>query len=171
MSETAPSPDAGERWEALARAAAQRREDAADAAGLLQLLALELAGSPYALPVERVREIVRLRPITPVPRVPGEVLGVISLRGEIVQVVDLRRRLGLAERPPARATRVVIAHAMDGHVAGLLVDSVTEVMSLDGGALRPPTGPSEAVASLCVRGAEFVSVLDLDRVLAFDAEY
>ncbi len=172
MSSTRPESRAAERrWEALARAAARRQEDDAEAVDLLQLLALELAGAPYALPVERVREIVRLRPITPVPRVPSEVLGVISLRGEIVQVVDLRRRLGLEERAPARASRIVIVHGMDGRVAGLLVDRVTEVLSLDEDALRPPSGESEAVDALCVRGEDFVSVLDLDRVLDVHAEH
>lgn len=158
------------RWDVLAQAAARRREG--DGAGVDQsrLLCFELAGTPYALPVERVREIVRVRPVTPMPRVPQEVLGVISLRGEIVQVVDLRRRLGLAEAPSSRASRFVIVHGGDGRVAGLLVDRVSEVMSASDEALRPASAEAVAVESLCVQGERFVSVLDLDRVMVFDAE-
>ena len=158
------------RWEALAQAAARRREGDDEVLDLSRLLCFELAGTPYALPVERVREIVRVRPVTPMPRVPQEVLGVISLRGEIVQVVDLRRRLGLAEEPSSRTSRIVIVHGGDGRVAGLLVDRVSEVMSIAEEALRPPSAEAVAVASLCVQGERFVSILDLDRVLVFDAE-
>ena len=83
-------PPPGEaRWQELARGAAQAAPVEGPYEMLRELLGLEVAGSHYAIPIERVREIVRLRPITPVPRVPASVLGVIALRGEIVQVVDL----------------------------------------------------------------------------------
>lgn len=158
------------RWDALAKAAASRREFDAEGVDLVRLLAFELAGTPYALPVERVREIVRVRPVTPMPRVPAEVLGIISLRGEIVQVVDLRRRLGLDECERQRASRILIVHGRDGRVAGLLVDRVTEVMLVAEEALRPASGDAAAVESLCLQDERFVSCLDLDRVLAFDAD-
>lgn len=159
------------RWDALARAAAgERGEGGAEAAGgLRELLAFRLDGEPYAVPVERVREIVRLRPITPVPRVPESILGVVSLRGEVVQVLDLRRRLGLRADPPGRSHRIVVLHGEDGATTGLLVDAVTEVLRIDEETLRPPaTGESEAVAGLCVQGERFVSLLQLDRVLDLD---
>jgi len=161
---------AGERrWEALAEQAARHREGEAAVEERLQLLALELAGTPYALPVERVREIVRVRPVAPMPRVPREILGLISLRGEIVQVVDLRRRLGLPEAEPTRASRVVIVHGSEGRITGLVVDAVTEVLSVREDSLRPASSESTAVESLFVRGERFVSVLELDRVLSLDA--
>ena len=91
-------------WEQLARAAASGPQAREDATLLREFLTFQLAGDPYAGPVERVREIVRMRPVTPVPRVPAALRGVISLRGEIVEVVDLR--LGSVSRrqsPRARA--------------------------------------------------------------------
>jgi purine-binding chemotaxis protein CheW len=117
-----------------------------------------------------VREIVRIRPITPVPRVPEDVRGVISLRGEIVQVVDLRRRLGLEAVEPGRRSRVIVVRGGDTRVAGLLVDAVTEVLSIADDALRPASGEASYVEALCVRNEGFVSLVDLDRVLAVDAE-
>jgi purine-binding chemotaxis protein CheW len=171
MSESGAAPANGERrWDVLAREAAQRRDLDSEPVELLQLLTFELEGSPYALPVECVREIVRIRPITPVPRMPEDVRGVISLRGEIVQVVDLRRRLGLEPVEPGRRSRVIVVHGGDGGVAGLLVDAVTEVLSVADDALRPASGEAGAVDELCVRGEEFVSLVDLDRVLAVDGE-
>lgn len=166
MSEAPANPT--QSWEALARDAAAREEAATEF--LQQLLTFELDGTPYALPVERVREIVRIRPITPVPRVPEYVSGVISLRGEIVQVVDLRRRLGFVPAEPTRRSRIVVVHGADGRVAGLLVDAVREVLSVDEESLRQASGDTVVVEALCVRGEEFLSVVDLDRVLAVDAD-
>jgi purine-binding chemotaxis protein CheW len=157
-------------WEALAREAARQRESAGDLVDLQQFLTFTLDGAPYAIPVERVREIVRIRPITPVPRLPDDVRGVISLRGEIVEVVDLRRRLGLTPTEPGRRSRIIVVHGSDGSIAGLLVDGVTEVLSVDESALRAAAGDSGAVESLCVRDDEFVSLVDLDRVLEVDGD-
>ena len=161
---------AAPRWQDLARSAAERRSAEVENVSLRQLLTFVLDGSPYAVPVERVREIVRVRPITPVPRVPGDVCGVISLRGEILEVVDLRLRLQLRAAKPGRASRIVVAHTADGGVAGLLVDGVSEVLSVANDALRAASSAEGGhVESLCVRGDRFISLIDLDRVLGFDA--
>lgn len=157
-------------WEDYAR-------DAADAEGggaletLRQLLAFEVGGAAYAVLVESVREIVRIRPITPIPRVSEDVRGVIALRGEVVQVVDLRRRLGLASIEPTRASRIVVVHQDDGRVSGVLVDAVREVLRVPAEAIGPPAGgESLAVEGLCTHGDEFVSLIALDRVLQVDDE-
>jgi len=163
----AAEPKGGESFEQLARIAARRGAVVAESATERELLVLWLDDDPYALPVERVREIVRLRPITPVPRMPAAVCGVLSLRGEIVQVIDLRLRLGL---PPSSAKsprrRIVVLHGEDGQMAGLLVDRVSEVMRLRDEELRPPTGrDSGAVVALAPQGDRFVSVFDVERGL------
>ena len=131
------------------------------------------AGFPIASPgdFESVREIVRMRSMTPIPRVSNAVRGVVSLRGEIVQVLDLRQRLRLPAAEPSRASRIVVVHLEDGRVAGLLVDAVREVMKVDADAVLPPTaGEASAVEALCQRGNTFVSMIDLQRVLEFDVE-
>ena len=166
---SAPGAAAERGWEELARAAGATAGE--EVALLRELLAFELAGTPYAVPVERVREIVRLRAMTPMPRVPRFVRGVIALRGEVIEVVDLRLRLGLPGADPSRRTRIVVLHGEDGRVAGLLVDAVTEVLRLPEEAIRPTApGESEAVAALCARDGRFVSLLDLERVMDLDGE-
>jgi len=156
-------------WDALARAAL-RRESQEDTALRREFVTFHLDGDSYALPIEAVREIVRLRPITPVPRVPAPIRGVISLRGEVVQVLDLRLRLGLPREEPTRATRVMVLHGDDGGVTGLLVDSVRDVLRIPEEQMRSASGGDhEAVAALLVRGNEFVSLLDIDRVLDLEA--
>lgn len=161
---------AAPRWQDLARRAAERRNAEIESIAVRQLLTFVLDGSPYAVPVERVREIVRVRPVTPVPRVPSDVCGVISLRGEILEVIDLRLRLRLRAGPSERASRIIVVHAADGGAAGLLVDGVTDVLSVPEDALRAAGPESENVETLCVRGDRFISLIDLDRVLRFDAQ-
>jgi purine-binding chemotaxis protein CheW len=164
------STTAGERWDDLARAAAAGAAPQQPDFVLRQLLTFELAGAPYAVPVECVREIVRIRPVTPIPRVPDDVRGVISLRGEIVQVIDLRRRLGLAAVEPTRSSRIIVVNAGDADVAGVLVDAVTEVLRVGEEAIRPAAlGESGAVNGLCARGEDFVSLLDIDRALEVES--
>jgi purine-binding chemotaxis protein CheW len=159
-------------WDQLARDASNRPDAAEGREVLRELLAFELDGAPYAIPVEHVREIVRIRPITPVPRVPEEVRGVISLRGEIVQVIDVRRRLRLAPADPTRSSRIVVVRDDEGRVAGILVDAVTEVLRISEDAICPASaGEPGAVESLCKRGDQFVSMVDLEHVLSIHAEH
>jgi purine-binding chemotaxis protein CheW len=154
-----------ERWDRLARAAAAARDQHVETL-VRELLRVEVAGVPYALPIERVREIVRLRPLTHIPRVPEIVLGVISLRGEILQVLELRQALGAGSAPPGRRARIVVMHGDDGEAAGLLVDAVTEVMRVPESELfEPPGDPADCVRAICRRGDRFVSVIDPEPVL------
>lgn len=156
-----------ESWDVLARGAASIRS-AAELVNTLTLLSFELDGTPYAIPVERVQEIVRMRAISPIPRVHADVCGVISLRGVIVEVLDLRRRLKLRASEPTRSSRIIVVQDDTGMLAGLLVDSVTEVMRVAEDSLLPgPGSEAEAVESLCTRGDVFVSLIDLERVLEF----
>lgn len=167
MSAESPTPV---EWTALARAA-RRGEAVEEELPSRQLLTFELAGATYALPVERVREIVRVREWTPIPRVPAAVRGAISLRGEIVQVIDLRRRLGLPPGEPVERHRVVVVHGDTGRVTGLCVDGVREVLRAREDSLRPPPGgDAGCVEALCKAGSGFVSLVDLDRVLDLDDE-
>jgi purine-binding chemotaxis protein CheW len=170
MTEGTPPVSGSNDWDALARAAA-RKSDASDVSDEIhQLLAFDIGGTPYAVPVERVREIVRMRPLTPIPRVSEYVRGVISLRGEIIEVVDMRRRLGLDPIEPTRRTRIIVARNSSEEVAAILVDSVREVLRVTDEAFRPLTGSeSSVVENLCACGDEFVSMIELDRVLNIDA--
>ena len=102
--------------------------------GELQIVVCELADEHYGLDIAKVYEIIRHQPITPVPRSPSFVKGVINLRGRIIPVVDLRERFGMPAAEPTKETRIVVAESAATRV-GLIVDSVSEVLIL----------PSEAV--------------------------
>jgi purine-binding chemotaxis protein CheW len=102
-----------------------------------EYLAFMLADEEYAVKVEDMREIIRLQHITSVPRSPDFILGITSIRGEIVPVFDIRKRLGLEVREPSRSTRILVI-SDDGSPHGMLVDSVTGVVRLSAGDIEPP---------------------------------
>jgi purine-binding chemotaxis protein CheW len=106
-----------------------------------------------------------------VPKLPSWVLGVVALRGEVVQVVDLRIRLGITARAPTRSARIIVLHGDEDRVTGILVDAVEQVLRVDEQSIQPATSTdSGAVAELCVRDQEFVSIVDVDRVLEIRAD-
>lgn len=152
-------------WDDLARAAVNLGDDA-ETEIRSEFLAFPLGPNRYALPVERIREIVRFRRITPVPRVPSEVLGIISLRGEIVQVVDLGRLLGGDPSRPTPTSRIVVLHGEERESAGLLVENVASVLRVSEAAFRDaPDSETDFVSGLCEDEGEFISILNLERVL------
>jgi purine-binding chemotaxis protein CheW len=155
-----------EHWTGLAREASHAFRAGPPAEDHRELLVVRLAAGDYAIPVERIREIVRLVTVTRVPRTPDWLVGVVALRGEIVEVVDLRRRLGLPKGEAARANRIVVIHGDDDGVAGLLVDSVTGVLRAREQDFLPAQGQDfRCVDELVRSGTGFVSILDLGRVV------
>ena len=162
----AASVDATGAWEALARSASEGEVEPELRDESSEFLACELAGVVYALPVERVREVVRIRPITPIPRVPKEICGVVSQRGEIVQIIDVRRRLGFPPGEPTRASRILFVRGADDTAAGLLVDAVVGVLRIPEDALHPSLpGESVAVEAMCRYRDQFISVIALEPLL------
>jgi purine-binding chemotaxis protein CheW len=90
----------------------------------------------YALPIARVKEIANPIPIVMLPHAPPAVVGVADYRGEVVPVVDLRARFGLAPVAPTRKTKWVVVDVA-GRTVALVVDAVTEVFGTGGQELRP----------------------------------
>lgn len=105
---------------------------------LVQLTAFRVGLEEYVIDIMRVREIIRPLPITKVRKGPTFVEGVINLRGEVIPVIDLRRRFDLpAEETP---TRKIVILTVDGRVLGLVVDAVTEVVRVPRNAIRVAPG-------------------------------
>jgi len=95
-----------------------------------EFLAFQLANEIYAIPLTRIREILSPPPITEVPRAPRDVIGVCSVRGLLVTVIDLRRRLQVEEMERTRRTRILLAETEAREIVGLLVDAVDQVIRL-----------------------------------------
>jgi len=105
-------------------------------ADLVQLCTFRIAGEDYAIDIMRVREIINPVEVTRVPRAPRFVEGVIRLRGEVIPVVDVRKRFGQPAGAPGRKTRYLIV-IVAGRRIGLVVDEVCEVLRLRRGEIRP----------------------------------
>ncbi|HLO78290.1 MAG TPA: chemotaxis protein CheW, partial [Magnetospirillum sp.] len=141
-----------------------------------QVVTLGIGNEVFAVPVERVREILDLAPITHLPYAPPYLCGLVDVRGQGVAVVDLRLKLGLPGREPTAHTRIlVLEHHMAGNelALGLLADRVFEVTALDAG--PPITSPeigrrwkSDYIDRIGRRGQNFVIVLDLAALFADD---
>ncbi len=129
-------------------------------------MSFTLGTGRYCLPVEVVVQILRHENVLPVPRAAASVEGVISLRGEVVPVVNLRERLGLPRGGEVRKPRIVVAQA-GGRAYGLSVDDVREIIELDDEAVRDAQGGDPAmghgfIRGLAQRGEELCMILDLD---------
>jgi purine-binding chemotaxis protein CheW len=139
------------------------------APGREEFLAFVLGGERYALPVHRVREILKVPAVTEVPRAGDDLVGIVSVRGQVVAVRDLRRILRLPARPPTRRARIlVVDHGPEP--LGLLVDEVAAVVRLLPAQIE--SAPSvvrgldaEAVAGVARPGDDLLILLGLDAVL------
>lgn len=104
---------------------------------LVEYLALGLGAETYAVRVADVTEILKPPPITPVPRAPKLVLGIVSVRGRLVTVVDLAKRFGQPEASLGPRARVLLAD-VDGEILGAVVDEVHHVHRLGEDEIEPP---------------------------------
>ncbi len=135
-----------------------------------EYLSFGLNDGIYALPLRQVREIVGLPAITRLPNTPSFLRGVISLRGAIVPVVDLREQLELPAAPYNKFTVAIIVEAV-GAVVGLIVDSALDVVTVDTSAPELlPTNFSANVradflAGLLQSGEQTLVLLNVERVL------
>jgi purine-binding chemotaxis protein CheW len=114
----------------------------------LEMLSFRLAGEEYAVLVEDVKEVLKNRELTPVPNAPDHILGVTSLRGPILPVVDLCKRLGLPGGLRDEKSRILVLTVNDED-AGIVVDRVTGVVRIQSDSIRP-------VPETIERGAEYL---------------
>lgn len=118
-----------------------------------QVVALHLGNEIYGVDIACVNTVLTLQPITPVPNVPEHVQGVMNLRGRILPVIDLRTRFGMPALPAEehKSSRIVILEVA-GVTAGLIVDSVSEVLRLSQSLIEPSGGLLNTVDPSCLTG-------------------
>jgi len=137
---------------------------------VIEYLAFMLANEEYAVRVEDVKEIIRGQSITGVPRTPGFVLGIISLRGVILPVFDIKDRLGLEGGGIGKTSRIVVVSDKSG-LQGIMVDKVTGVVKLPKSAVEPPPSviggvEAEYLEGLGRLGDRLLILFNTDKVLA-----
>jgi len=139
---------------------------------ITQWVTFFLDNEKYGIKVMQVQEVLRMTEIAPVPGAPDYVLGIINLRGNVVTVIDSRKRFGLPDKEPDDATRIVIIEAGD-HVVGILVDSVAEVVDLRGSEIEtaPNVGTDESskyIQGVSSQRQELLILVDVDKLLSDD---
>lgn len=113
------------------------QHDASNGSGdLLQLVSFHVGDEEFGLDILRVQEIIRIQPLTRVPNLPDYIDGVINLRGKVIPVIGLRKRLGLDKQTADKRTRIVVVD-VHGQVLGFVVDSVSEVLRIHTDTVEP----------------------------------
>lgn len=140
-----------------------------------EVLTFQLGDEVYGLDIRSLREISRLRPLTELPRVPPFLRGIIALRGVVVPILDLRRRMRMPPRQPDargdRACRILIVDH-GGEPFGLIVDRVVRVERLDNAQIESAPLPggiaSEYIAGVARAEGELIVLLELAAVVTFE---
>jgi purine-binding chemotaxis protein CheW len=141
-----------------------------------QYLSFNLGESLFAVDVRQTKEILDFRRTTRVPQTPDYMLGVINLRGAVVPVIDLRRKLGLPARDVSQDTCIVVLEiARDEEVltVGVVTDSVQEVLELGVDEIEPPPRIGSGLNIDYIRGMgkkedNFIILLDANRIFSSD---
>ncbi|SFR05454.1 chemotaxis protein CheW [Desulfoscipio geothermicus] len=132
-----------------------------------QLVIFELADQLYALPIQDTQEIIRMTDITNVPNTRDYVEGIINLRGSIVPVINLNRRLGLSVKDYDDSSRIIVVE-YSGQKVGMIVDNVHEVGRYTSDEVDPPVVDGDNVdfiSGVVKKGDDLWLLLNLAKVL------
>lgn len=132
-----------------------------------QLVVFQLSEQKYALPIQETQEIIRMTEVTRIPNASFYLEGIINLRGTILPVINLNRRLGLPEKPVDDETRIVVVEN-NGQQVGMIVDSVLEVGRYSESEIEPPTmmgSNTEYLRGVVKKDEQLWLLLDLNNVL------
>jgi len=137
----------------------------------MHIVGFKVGRETYGVPITSLHEIVRVPEITAVPDAPDFMEGVINLRGKIVSVLDLRKRLGEPEAVSNRRNRILVVEHK-GRLSGLIVDSASEVLKIPAADVEPSPTESLEGGLNCVTGlgkyqGRLIVLLDMAKLLEF----
>jgi purine-binding chemotaxis protein CheW len=135
----------------------------------LHLVGFRVGKETFGVPINLVREIVRVPEITAVPNAADSIEGVINLRGKIVPVVDLRKRFGQKVPEPSRRNRILVVE-LAGQIVGLIVNSDSEVLKIPPAEVEVPRnlfseGELNYISGVGKLGGRLIMILDLIKIL------
>lgn len=147
--------------------------EGADVGELIQYIVIKIDDEQYGINIKFIDNIVRMQQITRVPKVDDYLKGVINIRGEIVPVMSVRMKMGLAEDEITNKSRIIILKTEGGDLVGIIVDQVNQVLTLDSNnveKMRYDDKKSKANASFVSGVGHYegglVSILDLEAVVS-----
>ncbi len=139
-----------------------------------QLVVFRMEKEEFACNINDVREVLKMIKVTPLPRSLDFVEGVINLRGDVIPVIDLRKRFGLAEAERTDESRIIIVEVED-RMVGLIVDSVTEVIRLMEKQIQDAPsqvagGKTDLIMGVGKVDERMLIILNLDRILTVEEQ-
>ncbi len=161
----------------LAKALDQAGKGMGDREG--KYLTFSLAGEEYGIEILKVKEIIGMMAVTTVPQTPAFVKGVINLRGKVIPVADLRSKFGMLSAEYTDRTCIIVVEVRNGTgrvMMGIVVDSVSEVLSIKGGDIEetPAFGAklqTDYILGMAKMQGGVKILLDIDRVLGTDGAF
>ena len=137
---------------------------------LIQLVTFKLSHEEFGVDILKVQEIIRMLPLTKVPKSPDFVDGVINLRGKVIPVIDMRKRFNMDATVHDSHTRIQVMD-LQGQVVGFVVDAVCEVLRIEESTVEPPPAVVAGVGSEYMRGVgkladRLLILLDPDKLLS-----
>jgi len=135
----------------------------------IQLVVFKLDGEEYGIDILQVKEIIRLLDITRVPKAPWFIEGVISLRGTVIPVIDLRKRFQLTASNRDEDCRIIVV-MVDDITFGIIVDSVNEVLRLNKNDIEPSPTVAGSTNGAYIKGIgklndRLITLLELDKLI------
>jgi purine-binding chemotaxis protein CheW len=112
-------------------------KDRRETGELRQFISFSVGEEEYGLELLRVKEVIRIREITWLPKAPTFVKGIINLRGDVIPIIDLRDKFGLESRENTASTRVIVVE-VDTRLMGMVVDSASQVVRIPADQIDPP---------------------------------
>ena len=151
----------------------EKKQTAAASGG--KYLSFSLGKERYGIDILKVKEIIGIMQITPVPHSPDYMKGVINLRGKVIPVLDLRRRFNMPDKEHTERTCIIVVEVMIDHASmvqvGMVVDSVAEVTQIKGEDIEEPPRVNASIETATIRGIAKLNdcvqiLLDIDKVMA-----
>lgn len=137
---------------------------------IVQLIVFVAGNEEFGVPIDAIREIIKMGQVTPIPASPNFIKGITNVRGEIVTTIDVRLRFSLPFDVDAEPKHIIVTKQEDG-LFGLIVDEVTEVLRIGKHEIQPPPSVVTHIQKKYVNGVvthdgRLIILLDLTQVLA-----
>lgn len=139
---------------------------------LLQLVSFKIGAEEFGVDITKVQEINSMVEITKAPQAPNYVEGVINLRGKVIPIIDLRKRMGMDLKENDKNTRIVVVD-IENFVMGMIVDSVSEALRIPVSTIEPPPDIATGTDAEYIQGVakledRLLIFLDLSKVINID---
>jgi len=138
-----------------------------------QLVSFKIGSEEFGINIMKVQEIIRMQEITKVPQMPGFIEGILNLRGNVIPIVDLRKKFDLPEVEKTGDSRIIVV-SMLGRIIGIIVDSVSEVLRMNEEQIQPPPSIISSIGQQYIKGVgklgqnRLLIMLEIDKILSLE---